>query len=1409
MNKTRILYIEDDNFQRRELTKLLRSKKFTVRAAATGKSGIEILKKGKFSIILCDLNMPDIDGLTVLKRAKKISPDIPLILITAHGSIPKAVKAIRMGAFHFVPKPAEINELVSIINQAIEAGNIQKRLQRSESRLKMITDTVPDIIYSLDPDGNILTISPAAKASLGYDPKDFIGKSVFDMIHPEDREMVINQLKESIRRKDTRTRTLEFRLLSKSGDYRDFEISRRLVFENGKIIRNDGIARDITERKILEQQLKEYSRDLEKKVDERTSRLEYSARQLEALNRLSNRLTRIRDENRLLDKIPEFLSKTLDFDRAIFFLKVQKGFKLRSFYFKKDPPRVKKSFLNWANSKNLKFPPYFYESIKGNKTVFIPDLNADPRWPKEQGKIIKTKAVVITPIRSAGKPVGLISGNLQYHEREVDKQDIARFETFANMVGLALDNIRAYQSLEKKVAERTESLNDANKRLKEKAKQLEYSTIELGKANIEMLAAQELLQEKNDEMQSLLDRLSDRRDELQAILNSSENAIIMVNNRGEVAASNTRIKDYFNISIDDVIGKDIGTVQADIHRLFTKPDKIRKYSENLLSFPNLDGSEAADPHHLYKNSFTTVDEKPRCITVFSGPVEDKSGSELGRLWIYTDVTKKKEADELLHKVVNASPVPLIISRVKDGRILFANDPLGDLVGTTAKELVGKKSPDFYFDPEDRKIVIERLSRDGYLKNHEVRLKRLDGSVFWALFSLVAAEIDGENTIIGGVMDIHQRREMEDALRWERNFVSAVLDTAGALVVVLDSGGNIKQFNKACQVTTGYSFEEVKGKPFWEFFIMAEELEGVRGVFENIKAGQFPNTYENYWLTKDGGKRLISWSNTALCDDKGEVEYIIATGIDITIRREAEEKLKLYKEIFMNTSDGITIISPDGKIIDRNPAHRKYSGFSDEEIYGKTPGEFVSPESLSAVDEAIGKKGSFRGEIAIKSKDGDRLDVDLSLFPILKDSGEVSLYVGMGRDISERKKAEVALRVSEERFRSLVENATDIIFSMTADGTVTYLSPQFEDSTGYEISDYIGAKALELMHPDDRNKFRVWLAGGARQGEGQRGFEYRIRHKNGTWRWFESNSSVLRDENGEITEIIGIAHDITEMRRILEDLEKANKILKDTQTQLVQSEKMASLGMLVAGIAHEINTPVGAVSSMHDTLMRSIEKLKTAVRNECHINAETYSRLQSLFNTIEDANSVIDSGATRVSNIVKRLRSFARLDEAELKEVDLHEGIEDTLTLIYHEIKHKAKIVKNFGDIPRISCYPGRMNQVFLNLLVNSTQAIRENGVITISTRRVNDKIVIEFEDNGVGIDRHNLSKIFDPGFTTKGVGIGTGLGLSICYQIIQDHHGNIKAESEPGKGTKFTITLPINLEGITGNGADSGGKQDL
>ncbi|MFQ5630100.1 MAG: ATP-binding protein [bacterium] len=268
----------------------------------------------------------------------------------------------------------------------------------------------------------------------------------------------------------------------------------------------------------------------------------------------------------------------------------------------------------------------------------------------------------------------------------------------------------------------------------------------------------------------------------------------------------------------------------------------------------------------------------------------------------------------------------------------------------------------------------------------------------------------------------------------------------------------------------------------------------------------------------------------------------------------------------------------------------------------------------------------------------------------------------------------------------------------------------------------------------------------------------------------------------------------ELLAVQEEMAKKNRELRETQSQLVQSEKMAALGNLVAGIAHEINTPVGAINSMHNTAVLAVAKLKEFIQHTLQPgNADDHKLLKAL-SIIEKSNDVIKSGTERVTNIVRRLRSFARLDEAEVKEADIHEGLEDTLILAHHELKHRVTVHKNFGDLPLIACFPGRLNQVFLNMVINASQAIKDKGEITISTYKKANKAYIEIKDTGAGIAKENLDRIFDPGFTTKGVGIGTGLGLSICYQIIKDHQGEIKVESEIGKGTSFTIILPMDLD---------------
>ena len=272
----------------------------------------------------------------------------------------------------------------------------------------------------------------------------------------------------------------------------------------------------------------------------------------------------------------------------------------------------------------------------------------------------------------------------------------------------------------------------------------------------------------------------------------------------------------------------------------------------------------------------------------------------------------------------------------------------------------------------------------------------------------------------------------------------------------------------------------------------------------------------------------------------------------------------------------------------------------------------------------------------------------------------------------------------------------------------------------------------------------------------------------------------------------------------EELHSMLESLKLTQSQLVQSEKMASLGQLVAGIAHEINNPVTFISAGVDSLGANLEEVRQVLDIYHKITpGNTKNKLKEIEDlkeqidykqAIREINKLIESiknGTERTTQIVNGLRTFSRLDEDVLKIADIHEGLDSTLILLHNRYKNRIEISKDYGVIPLIECYPGQLNQVFMNILSNAIDAIKGNGVITISTSKSNGFIQINITDTGSGMPEHIKAKIFDPFYTTKEVGEGTGLGLSISHGIIEKHNGMIKVHSEVGKGSEIIINLPL------------------
>jgi two-component system NtrC family sensor kinase len=320
----------------------------------------------------------------------------------------------------------------------------------------------------------------------------------------------------------------------------------------------------------------------------------------------------------------------------------------------------------------------------------------------------------------------------------------------------------------------------------------------------------------------------------------------------------------------------------------------------------------------------------------------------------------------------------------------------------------------------------------------------------------------------------------------------------------------------------------------------------------------------------------------------------------------------------------------------------------------------------------------------------------------------------------------------------------------------------------------------------------------------------------TGKWFVLSRYPLEEAavSGTGGTVVTI-HDSTEMKKAAEELNRKNirlnealAALKHSQAKVLHQEKMASIGQLAAGVAHEINNPIGFIGSNLSTLGKYLSRIVgfLAIQSECIAAGAPPEQVESvrqqqaslkidyIVKDLEDLVRESMEGAERVQTIVADLKRFSRVDESEYRQADLNECLRSTINIAWSEIKNKATLKKELGEIPPTRCYPQQMSQVFMNLLVNAAQAIERQGVISVRSWEENGYVCFSFADTGRGIPETNLTRIFEPFFTTKEVGKGTGLGLSIACDIVKKHNGEITVRSEPGKGTVFTVRIPVVVE---------------
>ncbi len=432
------------------------------------------------------------------------------------------------------------------------------------------------------------------------------------------------------------------------------------------------------------------------------------------------------------------------------------------------------------------------------------------------------------------------------------------------------------------------------------------------------------------------------------------------------------------------------------------------------------------------------------------------------------------------------------------------------------------------------------------------------------------------------------------------------------------------------------------------------------------------------------------------------------------------------------------------------------------------------------------------------------------------SGKPHLSCGSGPQLDHA----VLLQVIEQ-------NPASIILT-EPDGTIVYVNQRCCAVTGYRAEELLGQNPRLLKGADGYTDYRqLWQT--LQAGRQWRG-EFHNRNKSGEIFWELALISPIFDEQGNLSHYLAIKEEISSRKKAEEELERtvaeatqlsasmefknaeieqqrqeldqAYAELKATQSQMLQREKMASIGQLAAGVAHEINNPMGFISSNLRSLktylgkmvgyLQTVEKeVKTSPRWD-ELKAER-KKLKIDF-LLDDCDDLIDEsldGAERVRKIVQNLKTFSRVDQAEEQQVDLNECLESTIAIVWNEIKYKAKLEKDFAELPELHCNPQELAQVFTNLLVNAAQAIDKDGLIRLRSWHDASSIYVSIEDNGCGISEENQARIFEPFFTTKEVGKGTGLGMSISYEIVKKHGGKFELDSTVGKGSCFTVCLPL------------------